>query len=217
MRTDHVNMTPTLSTTVYIMSILFLPFSPRFSSFVCINCHISKCTQTTWTVHQHCQHQCLSVYSFSLFFPLTLWLYLCYLPYVEMHTDHVYSTPTLSITVYIMSIPFFSFFFWVLAIFVGLSSAPPYSCRNPVIPVEFRWIPVEWNIYSGVSHSSGIPLDSGIYTGMFPGMGRNRIPVELFVCLFVMYLCWITNNVCLWLLFSLPPPPTHTTTDNDRH
>ena len=25
----------------------------------------------------------------------------------------------------------------------GLSSAPPYSCRNPVIPVEFRWIPVE--------------------------------------------------------------------------
>ena len=69
MRTDHVNTTPTLSTTVYIMSILFLPFPPWFSSYVCINCHIRKCAQTTWTVHQHCQQQCLSVYSFSLFFP----------------------------------------------------------------------------------------------------------------------------------------------------
>ena len=69
MRTDHVNTTPTLSITVYIMSILFLPFFPWFSSYVCINCHIRKCTQTTWTVHQHCQQQCLSVYSFYLFSP----------------------------------------------------------------------------------------------------------------------------------------------------
>ena len=38
-------------------------------------------------------------------------------------------------------------------------------------------------IYSGVFHSSGIPVDSGIYTGMFPGIGRNRILVELFICL----------------------------------
>ena len=30
MRTDHVNITLTLSTTVYIMSIIFLPFSPDF-------------------------------------------------------------------------------------------------------------------------------------------------------------------------------------------
>ena len=68
MRTDHVNTTPTLSTTVYIMSILFLPFSPWVSSYVCINCHIRKCAQTTSPVHQHCQQQYLRVYS-SLFFP----------------------------------------------------------------------------------------------------------------------------------------------------
>ena len=67
MRTDHVNTTPTLSTTVYIMSILFLPFPPWVSSYVCINCHIRKCAQTTWPVHQHCQQQYLSVYC-SLFF-----------------------------------------------------------------------------------------------------------------------------------------------------
>ena len=69
MRTDHVNTTPTLSTTVCIMSILFLPFFPWFSSSVCINCHIRKCAQTTWTVYQRCQQQYLSVYSFTLFFP----------------------------------------------------------------------------------------------------------------------------------------------------
>ena len=76
MPTDHVNTSPTLSTIVYIMSILFLPFFPWFYSYVCINCHIRKCAQTTWTVHQHCQQQYLSVYSFSHFFP---WLcdYIC--------------------------------------------------------------------------------------------------------------------------------------------
>ena len=37
-------------------------------------------------------------------------------------------------------------------------------------------------------HSGGIPVDSGIYTGMFPGMvfprmGRNAILLERFICL----------------------------------
>ena len=50
---------------------------------------------------------------FSLFFPLTLWLYLRQLPYLEMRTDLVNTTPMLPITVYIMSILFFSFFFLI--------------------------------------------------------------------------------------------------------
>ena len=62
--------------------------------------------------------KCLSFFSF---FPLTLWLYLCQLPYLEMRTDHVNTTPTLSITVYIMSILFFSFFSDFLAIFALLT------------------------------------------------------------------------------------------------
>ena len=32
-------------------------------------------------------------------------------------------------------------------------------------------------------HSGGIPVASGIYTGMFPGIGRNGIPAESFICL----------------------------------
>ena len=58
---------------------------------------------------------------FFLFFPLTLWLYLRQLPYLEMRTDHVNTTPMLSITVYIMSILFFSFFSDFLAIFALLT------------------------------------------------------------------------------------------------
>ena len=45
------------------------------------------------------------------------------------------------------------------------------------------------------SHSGGIPVDSGIYTGMFPGMvfpgmdwnGVPRNPLELFICL--LFIC----------------------------
>ena len=76
MRTDHVNNTPTLSITVYIMSILFFSF---------------------------------------------FWLYLHYLPYLEMCTDHVKSTPILSTTVYIMSVLFFSFFPDFLAVCTSIT------------------------------------------------------------------------------------------------
>ena len=143
MHTDHLKTTPTLSTTVYIMSILFPLFFPNFVAIVALitifgNAHrpykhysnIAKnslhhvhsfflifwlfltlltifgnvhrpCKQDPSTVNNslHC------VYFFS-FFSLMFWL--------EMHTDHVNGTPTLSTTVYIMSILFFSLFSLIL-------------------------------------------------------------------------------------------------------
>ena len=52
---------------------------------------------------------------------------------------------------------------------------PPYFCRNLVILVE-------WNLAEGPANLI-IPVDSGIYTRMFPGMvfpgmGRNGIVVQ---------------------------------------
>ena len=87
---------------------------------------------------------------------------------------------------------------------------PPYSCRNPVIPVEFRWNPVEWNLAEGSAKFSipvfSIPVEfrwipeftpecspewcSPEWTGMvFPGIRWNY----LFVC----YLFVIDNKQCL--------------------
>ena len=67
MCTDHVNSTPILSITVYIMSVLFSLF-PRFSGYIYVDYHIRKCGQTMLTLLQHCQQQ--SVYSFFTFFQL---------------------------------------------------------------------------------------------------------------------------------------------------
>ena len=52
-------------------------------------------------------------------------------------------------------------------------------------------IPVEWDLAEGPANLF-IPVDSGIYTGMFPGMvfpgmGRNGIPLEWFICL--LFIC----------------------------
>ena len=58
-----------LSTTVCIMSILFLPFFPWFSSYVCINCHIRKCAQTTWTQYFSVPHRFLQDSQDSWGFP----------------------------------------------------------------------------------------------------------------------------------------------------
>ena len=73
---------------------------------------------------------------------------------------------------------------------------PPYSCRNPVILVEFWQILVDWDLAEGPANLFilvlSILVDSGIYTGMFPGMvfpgmGRNGIPLEWFICL--LFIC----------------------------
>ena len=49
------------------------------------------------------------------------------------------------------------------------------------------------------SHSGGIPVVSGIYTRMFPKIGRNRILVGLFICL----LCiWVATHTCASLLIT---------------
>jgi hypothetical protein len=68
---------------------------------------------------------------------------------------------------------------------------------------------------------------SRIYTGMVPGMGRNRIPLEFrsnFICLFVTHSLFICTNKCLFgnqtqplssshhQPFSSPPPPFVTAT-----
>ena len=63
---------------------------------------------------QYCQQLCL--FFFSLFFPHFLAIFTL-LTIFDMCTDHVNSTPTLSTTVYIMSILCFLFFPHFLAIF----------------------------------------------------------------------------------------------------
>ena len=65
----------------------------------------------------------------------------------------------------------------------GLSSVPPI----PAGIWSFQWILVEWNLPGGLANLF-IPVfstlvDAGIYTSMFPGIGRNRILLELFICL----------------------------------
>ena len=98
MRTDHVDSTPTLSTTV--------------------------------------------VYFFLCFY-LIFWLYLHWLPYLEMCTDHVNTIPMLSTTAYIMSILFFSFFFpdflaiFTLTTIFGNAHRPCKQLSNITTPSLF--------------------------------------------------------------------------------
>ena len=114
MCTDHVNTTPTLSTTVYIMSILFLPFSPWSSSYSYISCHIWKCAQTTWTpTLSTTVSKCLCFCSFfssdfvTIFVLITIFgnahrPYKLYSNIVNHSLNHVYSF-----------FPFSSLIFWL--------------------------------------------------------------------------------------------------------
>ena len=76
--------------------VFFLKNSPWFSGYVCITYHIWKCAKTMWTVPQHVNNSPHQVYSFFLFFffSLIFWLYLHWLPYLEMCTDHINSSAT---------------------------------------------------------------------------------------------------------------------------
>ena len=126
------------------MSILFLFFSPDFVTiFVLItifgNMH-RQCKHYSNIVHNSLHH----VYSFFLFFFLIFWLYLHFLPYLEMCTDHVNSTPILSTTVYIMSVLFFSFFPDFMAIFtsitiLGNAHRPCKQLSNITPSLYFSW------------------------------------------------------------------------------
>ena len=106
MCTDHVKTTPTLSTTIYIMSILFPCF---VSDFVAIFTWITIFGK----VHRPHKH-------YSNIANLIFWIFFHYLPYLEICTDHVNSTPSLSTIVYIVSI-FSSFSPDFLAIFALLT------------------------------------------------------------------------------------------------
>ncbi|KIJ97352.1 hypothetical protein K443DRAFT_105821 [Laccaria amethystina LaAM-08-1] len=93
---NHVNTTPKLSTTVYIRFILFFSFSPDFLTIFALltilgNVH-RPCKQ-----HPILQQQSTSCLSFFSPFFLIFWLYLHYLPYLEICTDHVNSTLTTSL------------------------------------------------------------------------------------------------------------------------
>ena len=114
MRTDHVNITPRLSTTVYITSILLFPVCLHFLA-------IFPWVTIFGNVHRPCQWHPNIVKNFHIIFILILWLYSSWLPYLEMRTDHVDSTLTLSTTVYTMSILFLLIFPDFLTIFISVT------------------------------------------------------------------------------------------------
>ena len=121
MCTDHMNSAPTLSTTVFKCLFFCSFFPPDFVTIFALitifgNAH-RPCKHYSNIVYNSLHH----VYSCFLFFFLIFWLYLHYLPYLEVCTDHVNSTPILSTTVYIMSVLFFSFFPDFLAIFTSIT------------------------------------------------------------------------------------------------
>src|ERR1700749_3466306 len=121
MCTDHMNSAPTLSTTVSKCLFFLFFILPDFVTIFALitvfgNAH-RPCKHYSNIVDNSLHH----IYSFFLFFFWIFWLYLPYLPYLEMCTDHVNSTPTLSTTVYIMSVLFFSFFPSFLAIFTSIT------------------------------------------------------------------------------------------------
>ena len=146
MCTDHVNTTPTLSTTLDIMSILFCLFSPDFLAMFALIAILGNAHRP----HEQCTNianNSIYVSILFLFFFLTLWLYLHQLPYLEMRTDHVNTTPTLFITVYIMSILFSDFFliFWLYLHYLPylemctdhVNSTPILSTTAYTMPVLF--------------------------------------------------------------------------------
>ena len=100
--------------------LFFCLFSPDFLAIFAIIAILGNAHRP----HEQCTHivnNSIQVSILFLCFSPTLWLCLCQLPYLEMRTDHVDPTPTLSITVYVMSILFFSFFSDFLAIFTLLT------------------------------------------------------------------------------------------------
>ena len=75
----------------------------------------------------------------------------------------------------------------VLLNFTHLMEVLAVSPPNPAEIWSFQWILVEWNLAEGPANLFipvfSILVDSGIYTGVFPGIGRNRILLEIFICL----------------------------------
>ena len=128
----------------------------------------------------------ITVYIMSILFFLIFWLYLHYLPYLEMCTDHVASTPILSTTVYIMSVLFFSFFRNFLAIFtsitiLGNAHRPCKQLSNITTPSLFFFLKfflfffhlklqklpylAIFSVHS--SHWIPVPFRSGQFRGLF--------------------------------------------------
>ena len=129
---DHVNNTPRLLTIVYVILLHSFLMFPWCSGHFCKNYHIRKCAQTMSTVPQHCQQLCTScLFFFSQIF-LIFSLYSCLLPHLEMCTDHVNSTPTLSTTVYIMSILFLLSFpdFLIIFVFITIFGNVHRPCKQ---------------------------------------------------------------------------------------
>ena len=134
---------------VYVILLYLFQIFSWCSAHVCINHHIRKCTQTIYTVPQCCQQLSPScLFLFSWFF-LIFSLYLYLLPYLEICTDHEKSTPTLSTTVYIMSILFLLSFPNIFVIFLlinilGNAHRPYQQYTNIVdndlhLSLHFSW------------------------------------------------------------------------------
>ena len=136
------------------------------------------------------------LFFFSLFF-LIFWLYLHYLPYLEMCTDHVNSTPILSTSVYIMSVLFLSFFPDFLAIFtsitiLGNAHRPCKQLSNITTPSLF----FSWKFSYFFFH---LKLQNLPYLAIFSVHSSNWIPVPFCSGQFQGLFWWNYQNIkILW-------------------